>query len=80
MRTIEIKVPFLGEGIDKVRVSCWHRKPGDSVAAQEDLVEVEADKAIFNIPCERAGLLKQILIAEGEEIKVGQRLAIIEEK
>lgn len=77
---MEVKVPFLGEGIDKVTVCCWHRKPGDEVAGDEDIVEVEADKAVFNIPCERKGFLKKILISEGEEAMVGQSIAIIEER
>jgi len=77
--TSEIKVPFLGEGIDKVTVSLWHRKPGDKVVADEDIVEVEADKAIFNIPSVSNGTLKKILVSEGQEVAIGQCLAIIED-
>lgn len=76
--TTEIKVPFLGEGIDKVTVSFWHRKLGDSVTEGEDVVEVEADKAIFNIPSSHKGTLKKVLVFEGQEAVIGQSLAIIE--
>lgn len=74
----EIKVPFLGEGIEKVTVSFWHRKPGDKITAGEDIVEVEADKAIFNIPSLHKGTLKKVLVAEGQEAAIGQSLAVIE--
>jgi 2-oxoglutarate dehydrogenase E2 component (dihydrolipoamide succinyltransferase) len=80
MDIVEVKVPFLGEGIERVCVSCWHKKEGDRIAAQEDIVEVEADKAIFNIPCECEGVLKQILVPGGEEARVGQSLATVEKK
>lgn len=75
----QINVPFLGEGIDKVTVSLWHRQPGAEVAADEDVVEVEADKAIFNIPSPCAGILKKILIPQGKEAAVGETLAIVED-
>jgi len=74
----EIKVPFLGDGIDKVTVSCWHRKPGDGVVQGDDIVEVEADKAIFNISCESNGRLKEILTVEGQDALIGQTIAVIE--
>lgn len=75
----EIKVPFLGDGIDKVTVSLWHRQPGDKVAADEDIVEVEADKAIFNIPSSGKGVLKKILIPQGKDAAIGESLAVIED-
>ncbi|MFA6378309.1 MAG: lipoyl domain-containing protein [Candidatus Omnitrophota bacterium] len=78
MITSDIKVPFLGDGIDKVTVCSWHRKPGDDIAQGEDVVEVEADKAVFNIPCEGRGRLKKILIREGQEALIGQSIAIVE--
>ncbi len=74
----EIRVPFLGDGIDKVIVCHWHHKPGDVIAQGEDLVEVEADKAIFNIPCEHNGRLTKILIAQGQGALIGQVIATVE--
>jgi pyruvate/2-oxoglutarate dehydrogenase complex dihydrolipoamide acyltransferase (E2) component len=78
MMTTEIKVPFLGDGIDQVTVCCWHHKIGDAIAQGEDLVEVEADKAIFNISSEHKGYLKKILISKGQEAPIGQTIAVIE--
>ena len=74
----EIRVPFLGDGIDKVTISCWHRKIGDVVDLGDDVAEVEADKAIFNIACEQKGRLVKILTHEGQEAPVGQAIAITE--
>jgi 2-oxoglutarate dehydrogenase E2 component (dihydrolipoamide succinyltransferase) len=76
--TVELKVPYLGEGISRVTVCSWHHQQGDVVACGDDVVEVEADKAIFNISCEDRGCLKEILAPEGKEVSVGQTIAIIE--
>lgn len=74
----EIKVPFLGDGIEKVTIGPWHYQPGAVVPAGEDLLEVEADKALFNIPCEEKALLKSILVSEGQEVAVGETIAVLE--
>ena len=74
----EIKIPFLGEGIEKVTVCSWHCKPGDRVAQGDDVVEVEADKAVFNIASEHSGRIKEILAREGQEAVIGQPIATIE--
>jgi len=76
--TYKIEVPFLGDGIDKVRVCSWHCKSGDDIAKGDDIVEVEADKAVFNITCEHKGRLKEILTREGQDAAIGQTIAIIE--
>ncbi|MDD3374909.1 MAG: hypothetical protein PHY73_04200 [Candidatus Omnitrophica bacterium] len=76
---IKINVPFLGEGIEDVTVSAWYSKEGDLIEIDQDLVEVSADKAIFNIESDRKGILKQIIISEGKSAKIGETLAIIEE-
>ncbi len=72
---MEIKVPFLGEGIDKVLVSSWHFKAGDYVHEGEDLVELSADKAIFDLPMPKSGTLRKILVKEGSEVSIGEILA-----
>jgi len=71
-------LPLLAEGVDKANVSYWHRAAGDTVKAGEDLVELVTDKATFNLPAPASGTLKEILINEGDEAKVGQVLGRVE--
>ena len=73
----EVKLPSVAEGVNKASVSYWHRVVGDSVKEGEDLVELVTDKATFNLPAPASGTLKEVLISEGEEAKVGQILARI---
>ena len=74
----EVKLPPLGEGIAKAGVSYWIKSVGDAVKEGEDLVELVTDKATFNMPAPATGILKEVLINEGEDVKVGQVLARIE--
>ena len=74
----EVKLPPIAEGIDKANVSYWHRVAGDSVKEGEDLVELVTDKATFNLPAPVSGIVKEVLVKEGDEAKVGQVLAKIE--
>ena len=74
----EVKLPPIAEGVDKANVSYWHRAAGDSVKEGEDLVELVTDKATFNLPAPVSGMVKEILVNEGDEVKVGQILAKIE--
>lgn len=74
----EVKLPPIGEGILKAGVSYWIKNAGEAVKEGEDLVELVTDKATFNMPAPATGVLKEVLIGEGEEVKVGQVLARIE--
>jgi len=73
-----VTLPPLAEGVDKANVSYWHKRIGDNVKEREDLVELVTDKATFNLPAPSSGILKEIFVNEGDEIKVGQILAKIE--
>ena len=74
----EVKLPPIAEGVNKANVSYWHRAAGDSVKEGEDLVELVTDKATFNLPAPVSGIVKEVLVKEGDEAKVGQVLAKIE--
>lgn len=74
----KIILPELGEGITKATVSYWYFKEGDTVKEGDDLAEMTTDKATFNVPSSAAGVLSEILFHEGDEVQVGQTLAIIE--
>lgn len=75
---IEVALPFLAEGVEKASVTYWHKSIGDRVEEGQDLVELVTDKATFNLPAPSSGVLKEILIEEGNEVRVGQVLARIE--
>lgn len=74
---IEIKLPSLAEGVDKATVTYCHKSAGDSVKEGEDLIELVTDKATFNMPSPATGVVKEVLVTEGDEVKVGQVVARI---
>ena len=73
-----VTLPPLAEGVNKANVSYWYKQPGEDVLAGEDLVELVTDKATFNMPSPATGLVKEILVNEGDSADVGQTIAIIE--
>jgi len=75
---VELKLPELAEGVNEAVVSFWHFKEGDSIKEGDEVVEMATDKASFNLPSKTAGVLKKIEVKEGDTVKVGQVLAIIE--
>lgn len=72
-----IHVPILGEGIRVARVVSMLKAVGDSVRADDALCEVETDKAVFPIECDEDGVLMEWKVADDEEVKVGQALAVL---
>ncbi len=77
--SIEIKVPSPGESINEVTVSKWLKQPGDYVKMDEPLVELESEKATFEVNAEVAGILTKQFAKEGEEIKVGAIIVSIDD-
>lgn len=75
---MELVLPELGEGIEKATIACWLHKEGDVVSEGEDVVELVTDKASFNVVSEIAGTMTKVFYQEGDEAKVGEPLAIIE--
>jgi 2-oxoglutarate dehydrogenase E2 component (dihydrolipoamide succinyltransferase) len=76
---IEIKVPSLGESITEATVAKWLKRPGEPVAVDEPLAELETDKATVEIPAPAAGTLTEILAEEGADVPVGAVLGRISE-
>jgi 2-oxoglutarate dehydrogenase E2 component (dihydrolipoamide succinyltransferase) len=77
--TIELKVPHVGESIQEVQIGRWLKQPGDSVAEDENLVELETDKASLEVPAPSAGVLTKILKHEGDAVSVGDVIAYLDE-
>jgi 2-oxoglutarate dehydrogenase E2 component (dihydrolipoamide succinyltransferase) len=73
----EIKVPSLGESITEATVSKWLKRPGETVAADEPVAELETDKVTLEIPAPAAGTLAEILAEEGSNVPVGAVLGTI---
>ncbi len=74
----EITVPKLPESVADATLVTWHKKPGDSVARDENLADLETDKVVLEVPAPAAGVLKEIRIAAGTTVTSGQLLAIFE--
>ena len=75
----EVRVPTLGESVTKATVATWFKKPGDAVAVDEMLCELETDKVTVEVPSPVAGTLSEIVAAEGETVGVDALLAQIAE-
>ncbi len=76
--TTEFKMPMLGEVMEEGRIVAWLKEEGDSVERGESLLEVETDKAVMEVESTVTGVLKKILVAEGETVPVNAPLALIE--
>src|SRR5450432_3121242 len=77
--TIEVRVPMLPESVADATLVSWHKKPGDAVARDENLVDLETDKVVLEVPAPAAGVLKEIKLGDGTTVTSGQLLAVIEE-
>ncbi|MCX7561025.1 2-oxoglutarate dehydrogenase complex dihydrolipoyllysine-residue succinyltransferase [Sulfitobacter sp. F26204] len=75
----EVRVPTLGESVTEATVATWFKKPGDTVAVDEMLCELETDKVTVEVPSPVAGTLSEIVAAEGETVGVDALLANISE-
>jgi 2-oxoglutarate dehydrogenase E2 component (dihydrolipoamide succinyltransferase) len=77
--SIEVRVPTLGESVTEATVATWFKKPGEAVAADEMLCELETDKVTVEVPAPAAGTLGEIVAAEGETVGVDALLATLTE-
>jgi 2-oxoglutarate dehydrogenase E2 component (dihydrolipoamide succinyltransferase) len=74
----EVKVPQLPESIADATVSAWHKKEGDKVSRDENIVDLETDKVMLEVPSPTDGIIKQIIKQSGSTVKAHEVLAIIE--
>ena len=77
--TIEVRVPALGESVTEATVATWFKKPGDAVAVDEMLCELETDKVTVEVPSPAAGILGDIVAPEGATVGPDAVLAHIDE-
>jgi 2-oxoglutarate dehydrogenase E2 component (dihydrolipoamide succinyltransferase) len=77
--TTEIRVPTLGESVTEATIGRWFKQPGDAVAADEPVVELETDKVTVEVPAPASGVLAEILAKDGETVAPGALLGQIQE-
>jgi 2-oxoglutarate dehydrogenase E2 component (dihydrolipoamide succinyltransferase) len=75
----EIRVPTLGESVTEATIGKWFKKPGDPVAVDEPIVELETDKVTIEVPAPAAGVLADIAAKDGDTVAVGALLGQIKE-
>lgn len=76
---IEIRVPQLPESVTDATLVGWHKKPGEAVARDENLVDLETDKVVLEVPAPANGTLSEIKVRDGATVTSGDLLAILEE-
>ncbi|HMF25648.1 MAG TPA: 2-oxo acid dehydrogenase subunit E2, partial [Pseudolabrys sp.] len=75
----DIRVPTLGESVTEATVGKWFKQPGDAVAVDEPLVELETDKVTLEVPAPAAGVLSEVAVKDGDTVAVGALLGQIKE-
>lgn len=75
---IEVKSPTLPESVAEATLLSWHKQTGDAVTRDENLVDIETEKVVLEVPAPQAGVLKEVLKGEGETVGSGEPIAIIE--
>lgn len=75
---IEVKVPQLSESVAEATLVSWHRKEGESVARDENLIDIETDKVVLELPAPAAGVIKRILKGDGATVVAGEVIAQID--
>ena len=65
MAIVEVKVPQLSESVAEATLLQWKKKPGEAVAADEILIEIETDKVVLEVPAPAAGVLAEHVVADG---------------
>ena len=78
MSIVEVKVPQLSESVAEATLLQWKKKAGDAVAIDETLIEVETDKVVLEVPAPAAGVLIEIVVADGATVMADQLIARID--
>ena len=78
MAQIEVKVPQLSESVAEATLLAWHKKVGESVSRDENMIDIETDKVVLELPAPSAGVITQIIKADGSTVVAGEVIAIID--
>jgi 2-oxoglutarate dehydrogenase E2 component (dihydrolipoamide succinyltransferase) len=75
MAIVEVKVPQLSESVAEATLLQWKKKPGEAVAMDEILIEIETDKVVLEVPAPAAGVLAELVVADGGTVVSDQLIA-----
>src|SRR5436305_12381259 len=75
---IEVKVPQLSESVSEATLLDWHKKEGDPVARDENLIDIETDKVVLELPAPADGVLVKVVKGDGGTVKAGELIATID--
>ncbi len=78
MSIIEVVVPQLSESVSEATLLSWHKKAGDAVKRDENLVDIETDKVVLEVPAPQAGVLVELVVSDGATVVSGQLIAKID--
>src|SRR5688572_32589547 len=78
MAIVDVKVPQLSESVAEATLLQWKKKPGEAVAQDEILIEIETDKVVLEVPAPSAGVLAEIVVADGGTVAAEQVIAKID--
>ncbi len=78
MSIIEVKVPQLSESVSEATLLTWHKKAGDAVSEGENLIDVETDKVVLELPAIKSGILRKIIKGDGSQVGSGEIIAEID--
>src|SRR5512145_3500496 len=74
---IDVVMPQMGVSVSEGTITKWLKQEGESIQADESLLEISTDKVDTEVPSPGTGVVEQILVAEGETVEVGTKLAVI---
>ncbi len=77
--SIEVKVPVLPESVSDATIATWHKQAGDSVRRDENLLDLETDKVVLEVPSPVDGVIKELKFKQGDTVTSSQVVAVIEE-
>ncbi|MEJ2602183.1 MAG: dihydrolipoamide succinyltransferase, partial [Gammaproteobacteria bacterium] len=77
--SIEVKVPQLPESVSDATLVSWHKQEGERVSRDENLVDLETDKVVLEVPAPADGVLQEIRIADGTTVTSGEVIAVLAE-
>src|SRR5438874_9111641 len=75
---IEVKVPQLSESVSEATLLAWHKKVGEAVKRDENLIDVETDKVVLELPAPADGVLAKIVKNDGDSVTSGEIIAMID--
>jgi len=78
MALIEVKVPQLSESVAEATLLQWHKKAGDAIERDENLIDIETDKVVLELPAPESGVLARVLKGDGSTVVAGEVIAVID--